>query len=72
MKLLPWSENSLHSVIGQLKPGSSTSAPVPSVSRGKRKRDPNVNEFLPEGPAEEGNEVGSLDFEEVLEESVRR
>ena len=44
------------------------------TSRRKRKRDDERNEFLPDRPAEELEEraYGSLEFNEVLDESVSR
>ncbi|KAI0308853.1 hypothetical protein OF83DRAFT_1253700 [Amylostereum chailletii] len=38
----------------------------------KRKRDPDVNEFLPDGPVEDGAELGTLDFDELLDEEALR
>ncbi len=37
----------------------------------KRKRDDDLNEFLPDRPRQEGDSYGSLEFNEVLDEEVR-
>ncbi|KAI0053579.1 hypothetical protein FA95DRAFT_1552062 [Auriscalpium vulgare] len=44
--------------------------PQPRTVQKKRKRDDTKNEFLPEKPAEEGAELRSLDFDEILDEDV--
>lgn len=41
------------------------------LSPKKRKRDDNLNEFLPEWPQDGAVEYGSLDFDELLDEPVR-
>ena len=38
--------------------------------RKKRKRDDDLNEFLPDRPPDDGELYGSLEFEEVLDEEV--
>lgn len=37
----------------------------------KRKRDDDLNEYLPEGPQDDAAEYGSFDFDELLDEQVR-
>ncbi|EJD01102.1 uncharacterized protein FOMMEDRAFT_90098 [Fomitiporia mediterranea MF3/22] len=49
--------------------GPSTSSKVPSTAR-KRKRDDDLNEFLPAGPSSEGAALGSFEFNEVVDEEV--
>lgn len=41
------------------------------LKKRKRKRDDDLNEFLPDRPPDEGETFGSLDFHEVLDEEVR-
>ncbi|PIL37119.1 hypothetical protein GSI_00811 [Ganoderma sinense ZZ0214-1] len=63
--------------------GSGGSRNVPSTSKAgskadtkppqkKRKRDDDLNELLPEGPSEEGDSYGSLQFNENLDEEAIR
>ena len=38
--------------------------------RKKRRRDDDLNEFLPDRPVDEGESLGNLEFDEVLDEEV--
>ncbi|KAF9247293.1 hypothetical protein BU15DRAFT_84810 [Melanogaster broomeanus] len=51
------------------RPLSTVQAVITPV-RTKRKRDDDLNEFLPEGPPDEASTYGNLDFSEVLDEEV--
>ncbi|TFY56315.1 hypothetical protein EVJ58_g7720 [Rhodofomes roseus] len=51
-------------------PAESTSAQV-ERPRKKRKRDDDLNELLPDRPPDDGELYGSLEFKEVLDETVR-
>ncbi|KIJ70041.1 hypothetical protein HYDPIDRAFT_171956 [Hydnomerulius pinastri MD-312] len=52
-----------------VKPLSTVQAVITPVKK-KRKRDDDLNEFLPEAPPDEASTYGSLDFGEVLDEEV--
>ncbi|KZT12484.1 uncharacterized protein LAESUDRAFT_668161, partial [Laetiporus sulphureus 93-53] len=50
--------------------GSSTSFAQAERPKKKRKRDDDLNEFLPDRLQDEGEQYGSLEFDEVLDEEV--
>ncbi|KDR83666.1 hypothetical protein GALMADRAFT_1338794 [Galerina marginata CBS 339.88] len=55
--------------------GSTSAAPtavelLTTPTKRKRKKPDDTNEFLPSGPTEETDKVGSLDFGEVLDEEI--
>jgi hypothetical protein len=55
-------------------PGASaylTGSQTSELPRKRRKRDDDQNEFLPAKPRDEGEDLGSLVFNEVLDEEVR-
>ncbi|THH05629.1 hypothetical protein EW146_g9851, partial [Bondarzewia mesenterica] len=64
----PTGKSSVKTEVNQEAGPSQVSISTPPAK--KRKRQDDVNEFLPDRPAEEIEELGNLDFEELLDEDV--